>query len=71
MIEYKILDTIVLGFLTHNDSCDVILNSEDGYLKFDGNNIILVDIQGFEHVSHTCNQAIDIWVNQKKIEKRD
>lgn len=69
MKQYKILDTIMLGFLTHNDSYDIFIDPGLGYLKFDDKDIIYVDTKGAEHTSHTTNNAIDIWVEQGKIEE--
>lgn len=68
MNEYTILQTILLGFLTHNDSYDSIIGPEDGHLKFDGSDIIFVDRNDKEHLSHTTNNAIDIWLEQGKLE---
>jgi hypothetical protein len=69
MTNYRILQTIVLGFLSHNDSYDAIFGPETGgHLKFDGKDIIYVDKAGVEQVSHTSNNAIDIWLERKIIE---
>jgi hypothetical protein len=66
--QYKILDTIYLGFLTHNDSYELFIDPGFGHLKFDGSDIVYIDAHGGEHVSHTTNNAIDIWLEQGKIE---
>lgn len=68
MTEYKILQTIVLGFLTHNDSNDMLIDPGFGHLKFNGSDIIYIDARGVDHTSHTVNHAIDIWLQQGKIE---
>jgi hypothetical protein len=38
------------------------IHPENGYLKFDGSDIIFVDSKDNEHVSHTSNNAIDLWL---------
>jgi hypothetical protein len=68
MNEYTILRPIVLGFLTHNDSYDMIIGPENGHLKFDGHDIIFIDSKGIEHVSHTSNNAIDLWLERGSLE---
>lgn len=69
--EYNILSTIVLGFLVHNDSYDVLIDpGNNRYLKFDGEDIIFVDSKGREQTSHTMNSALKLWVDQGKIEER-
>jgi hypothetical protein len=65
--KYRILKTIVLGFLTHNDSYELIIEPGNGYIKF-RNEIIYVDKKGVERVSHTMNSAIDIWLEQGILE---
>lgn len=67
MNQYQILDTLVLGFLTAQDSYDRIIAPGEGHLQFDGRNIIFVDNSGVEHVSHTVNYAIEHWVKEGKI----
>ena len=68
MNEYTILRPVVLGFLTHNDSYDMIISPRLGHLKFDGKDIIFVDSKGIEHVSHTTSNAIGIWLKHGQIE---
>ena len=68
MNEYTILRPVVLGFLTHNDSYDMIIGPENGHLKFDGKDIIFVDSKGGERVSHTSNNAIALWLERGQIE---
>ena len=70
MNEYTILRPVVLGFLTHNDSYDMIIGPENGHLKFDGKDIIFVDSKGGERVSHTVNHAIEIWLEQGILEPK-
>ncbi len=70
MNEYTILRPVVLGFLTHNDSYDMIISPENGHLKFDGSDIIFVDSKGGERVSHTVNHAIEIWLEQGILEPK-
>ena len=70
MNEYTILRPVVLGFLTHNDSYDMIIGPENGHLKFDGHDIIFVDSKGGERVSHTVNHAIEIWLEQGILEPK-
>ena len=68
MKKYRILDTIMLGFLTHNDSYDLLIDPGTGELAFNGNDIVYIDTKGVEHISHTVNHAINIWLEQRKIE---
>lgn len=70
MPSYTIKQPIVLGFLTHNDSYDMIIRPEKGHLRFDGSDIIFVDNMGVEHVSHTSNNAIDLWLERNFLEVR-
>jgi hypothetical protein len=69
MKKYSIVQTIMLSFLTHNDSYDALLGPANGYLKFDGKDIIFVTYNGKEVVSHTTNNAIALWLEQGKIEE--
>lgn len=70
MNEYNILKTIVLGFMTHNDSYEMIIKPGEGYLKFDGQDIIFVNNHGVELLSATTNNAIEIWLDQNTLEKK-
>ena len=70
MNEYTILRPVVLGFLTHNDSYDMIIGPENGHIKFDGSDIIFVDSKGIEHVSHTSNNAIALWLERGSLEPK-
>ena len=70
MNEYTILRPVVLGFLTHNDSYDMIIGPENGHIKFDGHDIIFVDSKGIEHVSHTSNNAIALWLERGSLEPK-
>ena len=70
MNEYTILRPVVLGFLTHNDSYDMIIRPENGHLKFDGHDIIFVDSKGIEHISHTSNNAIALWLERGSLEPK-
>ena len=58
----------MLGFLTHNDSYDLLIDPGTGELAFNGNDIVYIDTKGVEHISHTVNHAINIWLEQRKIE---
>ena len=58
MKKYEIVEQIALGFLTHNDSYDMLIDPGVGHLEFDGNDIIYVDVVGDRFISHTQNQAI-------------
>lgn len=71
MNEYTILRPVVLGFLTHNDSYEMVISPHNGHLKFDGSDIIFVDSKGGEHVSHTINHAIDDWLEHGQIELKN
>jgi hypothetical protein len=68
MTEYTILETIVLGFDDSNDSMNIIFYPGYGHLKFDGSDIYFVTDAGKEHKSHTTNNAIELWLQQGKIE---
>ena len=65
MTKYEILDTIMLGFLTHNDSYDALI--DNGYVYFNGTDIVFIDSKGKEHISHTMSNALNIWEEQGKI----
>lgn len=68
MTEYKINQPIVLSFLGQFDSTDSIINPEDGTLQFDGKSIFFVNTEGKKIESHTMNNAIQIWLEQGKIQ---
>jgi len=68
-MKYTILEPIVLGFLTHNDSYEKIIHPEDGHLEFDGQDIIFIDNNQLKLISHTTNNAIDLWLEQGKIKE--
>lgn len=68
MQKYKILDTIFLGFLTYNDSYEMFIEPGDGYISFNGHDIVFVDTKGVEHISHTQNHAIDVWLEKGCLE---
>lgn len=68
MKTYKIVKTIVLGFLTHNDSYDVIIDPGSGILKDSGTDIIFVNNAGLERVSHTTQNAIAAWLEHGILE---
>ena len=69
MKKYSIVQPIMLSFLTHNDSYDAMLRPSDGYIKFDGKDIIFVTYTGKELVSHTTNNAIDRMLGLGMIEE--
>lgn len=69
MKEYYIVNPVMLSFLDQ-DQYDKVISSEDGYLKYDGKNIIFVDLNGDEHKSITTNNAIDIWLENGGIIER-
>ena len=69
MNHYEICNIILLGFLTHNDSYDMLIKPGDGYIKFDGKNIIFVNQAGEENISHTSNNAISLWLEKNYIKK--
>lgn len=61
---------IMLSFLTGNDQCDGMLHPDDGdyVLETDGHTIwVILDDKREESI--TMANAIDIWINQNKIEK--
>ena len=70
MPSYTIKQPIVLGFLTHNDSYDRIILPGEGYLRFNGYDIVYVDKDGSEHISHTSNDAIDVWSERGILEMK-
>jgi hypothetical protein len=57
----------MLGFLTHNDSYDTFINPGDGSILFNGSDIVFVDKENREHISHTMNHALDIWLKEGNI----
>jgi len=67
--SFAIVTTIMLSFLTHNDSYDIILTGDDGSLEFDGADIIFVSKEGIKKVSVTTNNAIELWLAQGKIQE--
>ena len=69
--EYDLVEYVVLGFLTHNDSYDKIIRPGDGYLRFDGRDIYFIDKDGRERQSHTVNYAIKIWLEKGLIARRE
>lgn len=69
MKKYKIIETICLGFLTHNDSYDALIDPGVGHLEFDGKDIVWVDVLGDRFTSHTQNRAIKIWQDLGLIEE--
>jgi hypothetical protein len=58
----------MLGFLTHNDSYELLIDPGAGELALNGGDIVYTDTKGVEHISHTVNDAINIWLEQRKIE---
>ena len=71
MKKYEILQEIVLGFLTHNDSYDMFIDPGVGHLEFDGKDIVWVDVVGDRFTSHTQNQAIQVWVEQGRLKEME
>jgi hypothetical protein len=69
MKKYKILETIMLGFITRQDQYDSFFKPEDGYvLESDGSTIWAV--KGEErHESITVAHAIGIWLGNGSIEE--
>lgn len=57
--RYRIVGTIVLGFLTAEDSQDVLL--DEGVLELEGGTLYLVNDLG-RHESHTEAGAVAAWV---------
>lgn len=69
--EYDLVEYVVLGFLTHNDSYDKIIRPGDGHLRFDGSDIYFIDRDGKERQSHTVNHAIQVWLEEGILRKRE
>lgn len=67
MKHYKIIKPIVLGFLTHNDSYEAIL--DEGTLSLMGGDIIFTCVAGNSVVSHTQNHAIEVFLGMGLIEE--
>ena len=65
MKRYTIKEKIVLGFLTRQDQIDTIIDPtfRHAELMFDGKDIYLVQ------KSITTNNAIDLWLEEGKIEE--
>lgn len=69
--EYDIVDFIALGFLTHNDSFDMVIRKGEGYIHFDGADIYYINNANVRRQSHTVNYAIKIWLEQGHIKLRE
>ena len=69
MKKYEIIEIICLGFLTINDSYDMLIDPGVGHLEFDGKDIVWADPVGDRFVSHTQNHALQVWLEQGKIEE--
>ncbi len=64
--RYRILQPVVLGFLTHNDSFDVIVDG--GTIESDGVTLHLVNELG-RHESHTEAAAVTAWLATGHVEE--
>ena len=67
MKTYDVVKPIMLSFLAQ-DQYDSILH--EGHIKFDGKNIIYVDLNGNEKESVTINNAINIFLERGDINER-
>jgi len=67
MKTYDVVKPIMLSFLAQ-DQYDLILH--EGHIKFDGKNIIYVDLDGNEKESITTNNAINIFLERGDINER-
>lgn len=71
MQTYRLLAPIMLTFLTPQDSYDVMFSPVDlepVTLRCDGHTIWVVNCFHGEHESITTANAIDLWLEQGKIE---
>lgn len=64
MLKFEILGTVMLGFLTPQDSYDAFVEPGQGHLEFDGSDIVWVKPDGSRKVSVTVNHALQIWMEQ-------
>lgn len=69
MKKYEIIKEICLGFLTHNDSYDILIDPGVGHLEFDGKDIVWVDPVGDRFTSHTQNHAIEVFLDMGLIKE--
>lgn len=69
MKKYEIIREICLGFLTHNDSYDMLIDPGVGHLEFDGKDIVWVDPVEDRFVSHTQNHAIEWFLKMGHIKE--
>lgn len=69
MKTYKILRTILLGFQTHNDQYDVLIDPGEGkHLEVEGSTIWFVNAKG-RHESITEVGAIENYLRDGYIEE--
>lgn len=66
-MKYEIIGTIVLGFLTHNDSYDAILS--EGTLELIEGDIVFTSVAGNSFISHTHNHAIQYYLDLGRIKE--
>ena len=69
MKKYEIIKQIALGFLTNNDSYDMLIDPGVGHLGFDGKDIVWVDPIEDRFVSHTQNHAIEWFLKMGHIKE--
>lgn len=68
--KYKVIQPVMLGFLTPQDQVDVLLDPKDRefWLESDGHTIWGMNSEQRQE-SITMANAIDIWLEQGKIEE--
>ena len=74
MIRYKLLETVMLGFNTHNNQYDAFYDpGPDSVVleREDGGDTIFVTHNGKRKESITQGHAIDVWLEDGKIAKID
>ena len=72
MEKYKIIDKIMVSFITGNLQSDILFDSETkGTLERKGNTVWYVDPEGERHESITTANIIEVGLERKSLEKLD
>lgn len=73
MDEYRVLKTILLGYIDPKDDeqHDLLIRPDGATLRFDGHNILFQGRDGQWRASISVNFAIDVWVLDGSLEKID
>jgi len=67
--KYKVLDVVVLGFLTAQSQYDEIFHPEDGVVLESDGQTIWATKDGKRKESITMAYAIDMWLDQGRLEE--